>query len=129
MLKVRDTPEITAIPGTPVRTRSRAGAALMTAALAFITGTALLEVVLRLFVPVTDVAVTMFDPVLGPRIAPNQGGNWIAGQFINARYHFNAQGWNHPRDYEIARPANTIRVCIVGDSQVESLQVDPSETM
>lgn len=89
----------------------------------------LLELGVRLFVPVTDVAYQFGDPLLGPRRIPNQAGINRSGQTMNARYRFNAQGWNHERDYVIAKPTGTRRICIVGDSQVESMQVDVDKTM
>lgn len=88
-----------------------------------------LEMCFRLFVPVTDVAYMFWDPALGLRRIPDQSGRYILGNHINASYNFNAQGWNHPRDYVVSKPTGTRRICIVGDSQVESLQVDTDDAM
>ncbi len=87
------------------------------------------EVGLRLVVPITGVPYYFWDPVVGPRREPNTAGQYVSGNHINTRYRFNAQGWNHPNDYTIAKPADTRRVCIVGDSFVEALQVNPDETL
>lgn len=96
---------------------------------ACVLGFLLVEGALRAFFPVTDIARTFFDPTIGPRMMPNQSGRWVIGDYINSPYRFNKQGWNHAEDYVIPKPANTARVCIVGDSQVESLQVKNEEAM
>ena len=88
-----------------------------------------LEVFFVLFVPVTDVPFHFWDPILGPRRAPNQTGRYIYGEVINAPYHFNAQGWNHPHDYQLEKPPGVRRVCIVGDSMIEALQVPGDQAM
>lgn len=98
-------------------------------ACAVIAGMLFVEGALRAFVPVTDIARTFYDPTVGPRMMPNQSGRWIIGDYINAPYRFNKQGWNHAEDYVIPKPPNTVRVCMVGDSQIESLQVKPDEAM
>jgi len=41
----------------------------------------------------------------------------------------NSQGWNHPEEYQVQRKPGSIRVALVGDSQVESLEVDPEKAM
>jgi len=89
----------------------------------------LLECGMRLFVSVTDVAYQFGDPLIGPRRAPNQSGVNRSGQSVVAHFRFNAQGWNHLRDYSISKPSGTRRVCLVGDSFVESMQVDVGKTM
>lgn len=87
------------------------------------------ELGLRMFVPVTGVPYYFWDPVVGPRRQPNTAGRYISGYHINTAYNFNAQGWNHPGDYTIAKPNDALRVCIVGDSFVEALQTNPDESM
>lgn len=86
-------------------------------------GLVLAEIGLRLFVPVTDIPFYFWDPVVGPRRAPDQEGRYVRGAEINAPYHLNSQGWNHPEDYSTVKPPGTLRVCVVGDSYVEALQV------
>jgi len=88
-----------------------------------------LELGVRAFVPVTDVYSYFYDPLLGPRIGPNQTGRMLRGRYIDARYRFNNQGWNHADDYQVARPPGTRRIALIGDSQVESLQVDYDRTL
>ena len=101
----------------------------LTAAATLVLGAVVLEMGLRLFVDVTDVPFYFWDPLIGPRKAPNQTGRYLEGGFIRGAYHFNAQGWNYPEDFSVTRPPGASRVCLIGDSQVESLQVRPEETM
>jgi len=117
--------------GTPRRMSRRrfVGLAALMALSAGGLGLLLVEGALRAFVPVTDISTTFYDPVTGPRMAPNQSGRWIIGDYVNSPFHFNAQGWNHTDDYVIRKPPGTVRVCMVGDSQVESLQVRCEEAM
>lgn len=88
----------------------------------------MVEVGLRLFIPVTDVPFYFWDPAIGPRREPNQEGVLITPS-SRARYHFNAQGWNHEKDYVVPRSPGTLRIALVGDSQVESLQVDLNQAI
>jgi hypothetical protein len=106
----------------------RIGVRLAVMAIALIVGVGLVECGLRLFVPVTDLAFYFWDPALGPRRVPQQAGRYLFGH-IDARYHYNAQGWNHRRDYTVARPSGVRRIAIVGDSYVEAMQVNPEQTM
>jgi hypothetical protein len=92
-------------------------------------GVGALEILFRIFVTVTDVPVSFWDPLVGPRLEPNQTGRFIMGSFVNGRYHINSQGWNHPQDYRVQRTPGAIRVALVGDSQVEALQVDLEDAM
>lgn len=109
--------------------RRRFAARILTLAGALLLGTLGLEAAFRLFVDVTDVPFYFWDPLTGPRIRPLQRGRYLVGDYVQGRYSFNAQGWNHPDDYEVPKPGDRRRVCLVGDSQVESLQVLPEETM
>jgi hypothetical protein len=93
-----------------------------------IIGVGALEIIFRLFVPVIDVAYVFWDPVVGLRRAPNQSGRNITGRYVNAHYNFNAQGWNNEHDYTTPKPAGTRRICVVGDSQVQSYEVDVDKT-
>lgn len=89
----------------------------------------LAEVIVRAVVPVTDVIGFFWDPAVGPRHIPGQEGRFVAGRFVDTHYHFNAQGWNHPRDYQIAKVPGTRRIALVGDSFVEALHVDVGKAM
>ncbi|MFQ5428885.1 MAG: hypothetical protein ACE5E1_01135 [Phycisphaerae bacterium] len=109
--------------------RRRFLAALLTFLVFSLLAAGFLETVFRLFVPVTDAPVFFWDPLLGPRRMPNQTGRYILRGKFDGRYHFNAQGWNDPRDYVLPKPAGTRRVCLVGDSMVEALGVDTERSM
>jgi len=109
--------------------RRRLAALLITVLGVFFVGFVVLEILFRTLIPVTDVPLNFWDPLLGPRLAPNQAGRLIQGPVINARYHINSQGWNHPADYQVERSPGSLRVGLVGDSQVESLQVNPEDAM
>jgi hypothetical protein len=97
--------------------------------LAFALTLIICEVGLRLLVEVTDVPFYYWDPTVGPRISPNQSGRHIGGSFVDGRFSFNSQGWNHPEDYVIEKKPGTLRVCLVGDSYVEAAQVVPDRMM
>ncbi|MCG3128093.1 MAG: hypothetical protein CHACPFDD_02968 [Phycisphaerae bacterium] len=88
------------------------------------------EVLLRALLPVTDVINSFWDPVIGARTAPNQTGRFVRGNgAISARFAFNSRGWNQPREYAVERSPETARVCLIGDSFVEALQVDANDAM
>lgn len=87
-----------------------------------------IEVCLRIFVDVTDYPGYYWDPDVGVRRSPNQHGRYIRGKHINAPYHFNAQGWNHLNDYDTRKDQGAYRICVVGDSYVEALQVPYEHT-
>lgn len=112
-----------------VSKRSHVFALIVTSLLVSLIGLGCLEVVFRCFVPVTDMYFTFWDPVLGPRVAPRQSGRHIRGDTFSTRFNFNSQGWNHQHDYEVFKKPGTQRICLIGDSQVESLQVNPDQTM
>lgn len=118
----------TAPPGYAVSRGRKILAAIITLVMVPAAGLLVLELIFRLFVPVTDVVWTFWDPLTGVRRHPDQKGRYISGA-IDAPFSFNAQGWNHPGDYVLSKPEGTIRVCMVGDSMVEAKQVDPNQSM
>jgi hypothetical protein len=125
----QDTSPSTAVRSRPATSQRRRTALILTVCLVSFLGVACLETGIRLFLPVTDMYFTFWDPMLGPRIAPNQSGRNIRGNTFNARFHFNNQGWNHNDNYQLPKPRGSRRICLIGDSQVESLQVDIDKTM
>ena len=86
----------------------------------------ILEVLTRLFLSPSDVPDIYFNPLLGNSFVPNQSGVYIKGknQEIKAKFRINNLGFNSPHDYSKTKPDDTYRVAIVGDSFIESLQVD-----
>jgi len=62
---------------------------LFAAALGVCFGFLLLEVGLRLFVPITDADYQFWDPVLGARRLPDQTGRYIRPSGANAPFIFN----------------------------------------
>ncbi len=112
----------------PFTARRKLAALLLTATIFVALGLGALEIFFRTCVSVTDVSYSFWDPVIGPRTAPNQSGRSVRTPMFDVAYHFNSQGWNHPEDYQTVKPVGTRRICVVGDSQVESLQVNPDET-
>jgi lysophospholipase L1-like esterase len=109
--------------------RRRLAIILLTLNGVMLLGLAVLEAGFRLAGGITDVSFYMWEPCLGLRMAPNQEGRYRHGNFVDGRFHFNAQGWNHPDDYVVAKRPGVRRVCLIGDSMVEALQVRPQETM
>jgi hypothetical protein len=90
----------------------------------------LLEVAVRILLPVSDVPDTQFDPQLGNHYVPGQTGEFIKahGEEIRARYRINSSGWNSTRDYVDGKPDDTFRIAVIGDSFVEALQVDVDQS-
>src|SRR5262245_30588823 len=91
---------------------------LLALALGLAGGALLLELVLRIagFNP----AMTMPDPTIGYRFVPHARYRRTQEGFSTGR--FNAHGW---RDVEhaYAKPANTTRILVLGDSYVSAFQV------
>ncbi len=98
-------------------------------ACAALLGLLLVEIGLRLFVPVTDVVWSFWDPVIGVRRLPGQEGEFVRPAGPRGHFSFNAQGWNYPSDFEIERPPGVVRVCVVGDSYVEAMHVGADDAL
>jgi hypothetical protein len=87
----------------------------------------LLEVGVRLLIPIHERPAYQSDPVVGVRFVPGQEGTYTRGAFNFAgHYDINNEGWNSPRDYFPERGAE-VRIAAIGDSFVEALQVDVGE--
>ena len=89
----------------------------------------LAEIGLRLFVPVTDVWFYFWDPVLGARATPGQSGVFVRPGGPHGHYAYNSQGWNYPEDYVLRGEPGVVRVCVIGDSYVKGVHVEPDETL
>ncbi|MGI9388171.1 MAG: hypothetical protein ACR2OX_12145, partial [Methyloligellaceae bacterium] len=99
---------------------------LLTVASALALSFLLIEVGLRLFVPVTDHPYTEYEPDLGVHLTPMQEGKVTLGVFgdFQAAYRVNNAGWNSIHDYQAEKPNGTLRIAVIGDSFVEALGVD-----
>lgn len=87
----------------------------------------LIELIFRLFVPVSDAVWIQTDPTLGMLRVPGQEGVWMQGDDeIKGHFAINQQGWNAVRDYASQTDAD-LRIAVIGDSFVEALQVDVGE--
>ncbi len=86
----------------------------------------ILEVLVRVVMPVSDIPDTLFDPVLGNHFIPNQEGVLIKGKRseIHSKYRINSNGWNSPYEYINEKLPSTFRIAVIGDSYVEAFQVD-----
>jgi hypothetical protein len=115
-------------PEPVISGRRRLAALLLTLGIITTLGLLTIELGLRVLVPLTDRYVYLYDPIVGPRTAPNQSGEYLRLSHVHGAFRFNNRGWNNFQDYEIPKPRGTRRICVVGDSQVESLQVRPEET-
>jgi len=86
----------------------------------------LLEIIARIFLPVSDVPDVIFDKELGNHYLPDQEGIYIRGMDseIKAAYRINSTGWNSPYDYGEKSSDDIFRIAVIGDSCVEAFQVD-----
>lgn len=86
----------------------------------------ILEVGVRVLLPVSDVPVTTFKSGIGNHYLPDQQGRFIKGidSEINAQFRINSAGWNSPHEYTIEAIDDVFRIAVIGDSYVEALQVD-----
>lgn len=69
-----------------------------------------------------------FDNNLGIMYLPNQTGIYIKNKNIKANYNINQQGWNSINNYRENKEDNVFRIAIIGDSFVESLQIDATKS-
>ncbi len=57
--------------------------------------------------------------------SPNQAGTYRIRDEIEANYRINSQGWNSGwGEYQKEKGPHEIRICVIGDSYIEALQVD-----
>ena len=92
-----------------------------------------LEVMLPLFVDVTDPIQYSHIDGVGMCLEPHQSGTYLAdplqgGPQIRGRFSVNNVGYNSWRDYRTSLHPGTHRIAVVGDSFVEALQVDINDS-
>ena len=88
-------------------------------------GLLLAEVALRVL-GISSPRMMNVDPVLGPVRIP--GRRWTQSVEGSAAVVINALGFRD-RDWEMTKPADSVRIALLGDSYVEGLQVAGSATM
>jgi hypothetical protein len=81
----------------------------------------LLELTVRLFVPVSDFFWET-DPVLGVKFVANKRGRSVRQGIFDVPVETNSHGFRD-KEHAYAKPAGTQRIVILGDSYVEALQV------
>jgi len=82
-------------------------------------------VIFRFVLRAADLPRLQADGSAVLKYQPNQTGTYRLQSEIAARYRINQQGWNSGHfEYDIGRSPGVKRICIVGDSYVEALQVD-----
>jgi hypothetical protein len=57
-----------------------------------------------------------------------EGGVWRIRDHTRAQYRINNKGWNSARDYEVEKTSKK-RIAIIGDSYIEALQVDYTDSL
>jgi hypothetical protein len=86
---------------------------------------ALLEIGVRIFVPSSNIQYARND-VVGSTLMPDMNGTWASSEF-NSKIRTNSLGFRDI-NHQMEKPNGTFRVVIIGDSMVESLQVDFNKT-
>lgn len=86
-------------------------------------------VILRLFIPSCQLPFLIYDEresLLKFNPAEKKEGVYTLGPFARERasWSINQNGWNSALDYPEQKTAGVKRICIIGDSYVEALQVD-----
>lgn len=93
----------------------------------------LVEIMLRLLIPVADRPAYRFDNEAGlMTLRPYERGTFtlgVWGEVLSADFTINNAGWNAPRDYVAEKSPDTLRIAIIGDSFIEALQVEQSESV
>ena len=90
----------------------------------------LLEIGLRLFVSVSDpLPRGVYDPDSNLLISePHDQGIYIKNPDIHGGYFINNAGWNSPHEYTTQKQPGVLRVAVIGDSYVESMEVDTDKS-
>ncbi|MBI4058820.1 SGNH/GDSL hydrolase family protein [Candidatus Microgenomates bacterium] len=86
----------------------------------------IMEGFIRAFLHPSEAPDIYFNNNLGNLFVPNQTGYYIKGKNseIIAKFNINKQGWNSPYDYIETKSPTIKRFAFIGDSFIESLQVN-----
>jgi len=92
----------------------------------FLLTVGLVEIALRLFIPLSEQPCPAFDADLGLYREPNQTGTFVVGPVgqVRGEYRINGAGWNSTHEFTTEKPPGVYRIVVIGDSMVEALQVD-----
>src|SRR5690349_14815076 len=79
------------------------------------------EVLVRMFVPLTDF-FWQWDPIVGMKLVPGKHGRSVKPGLYDVSVNVNSAGFRD-REHTIDKPAGVCRIALLGDSFVEALQV------
>jgi hypothetical protein len=96
-------------------------------ALGLLLAVASLEVLVRVFVPVSD-PLWVPDPVVGTKLAPRREGRSVRPGLYDVRVRTNSQGF-HDREHSFEKAPGVQRVAMLGDSMIEAIQVRREESV
>jgi len=85
------------------------------------------EILVRALFPVSDF-FWQWDPVIGMKLVPGKHGRSVKQGVYDVRVDVNSAGFRD-REHAIKKPSGVYRVVLLGDSQVEALQVPFEQTI
>src|SRR5437870_7682252 len=85
------------------------------------------ELLVRELFPVSDF-LWQWDPVIGMKLIPGKRGRWVKQGIYDVSVEVNSAGFRD-REHAVEKPRGVHRVILLGDSQVEALQVPFEETI
>src|SRR3989454_1130273 len=101
--------------------RANVGKSLALLTFGLVLSLVLAEVALRVVGVRFDASLYGDDPITGWRLRPNASGWWVSEGHAYVR--INSVGM-HDREYPLDKPADTVRIAVLGDSVTAAVQVD-----
>src|SRR3989442_544756 len=101
--------------------RANIGKSLALLTFGLVLSLVLAEVALRVVGVRFDASLYGDDPITGWRLRPNASGWWVSEGHAYVR--INSVGM-HDREYPLDKPADTVRIAVLGDSVTAAVQVD-----